>query len=284
MIADKLYKKANTISPICVGLDTMLEYIPKYIQNEDSSIEEKIFKFNKMIIDAVYSDVACFKVQIAFYEALGIEGLKAYAKTLKYLKQRNCIAIADVKRGDISSTAKMYAKAHFEGDFEADYITINAYMGQDSVSPYYEYIQNNHKGLFVLLKTSNTSSKDFQDVLVDGSAYYELVAQKIKQWGNAYIGQSGFSSIGAVVGLTYPDEFKKIAMIMPNTFFLIPGYGAQGGSGKDIADVFKNRICGVINSSRGVITAHKGKSEDEGFVKYIKTAVLNMKEDIIRWL
>jgi orotidine-5'-phosphate decarboxylase len=262
----------------------MLEYIPKYIQDEDSSTEDKLYKFNKMIIDAVSSDVACFKVQIAFYEALGIEGLKAYSKTLKYIRQKNCIAIADVKRGDISSTAKMYAKAHFEGDFEADFITVNAYMGQDSVSPYYEYIQNNQKGLFVLLKTSNASSKDFQDITVEGRAYYELVAQKIKQWGSDFVGQSGFSSIGAVVGLTYPDEFKEIAMLMPSTFFLIPGYGAQGGSGKDIASVFRNKICGVINSSRGLITAHKGKCNDEGFTEHISKAVLDMKEDISKWL
>lgn len=284
MIADMLYNKASTISPICVGLDTMYDYLPQYLKNEDSPIEEKIFKFNQAIIDCVSEDVACFKVQIAFYEALGIDGLKAYSKTLQYIKQKGCIAIADVKRGDISSTASMYAKAHFEGDFEADYITVNAYMGVDSVSPYYEYIKNKNKGLFVLLKTSNASSKDFQDILVDGKAYYEIVAQKIEQWGSEYIGQSSFSSIGAVVGLTYPDEFKFIAKLMPHTFFLIPGYGAQGGSGKDIADVFKNNICGVVNSSRGLITAHKGKCEDTGFTAYIKKAVLDMKEDILKWL
>lgn len=284
MIADMLYDKASKISPICVGLDTMYEYLPQYLKNEDSPIEEKIFKFNQAIIDCVSEDVACFKVQIAFYEALGIDGLKAYSKTLQYIKQKKCIAIADVKRGDISSTASMYAKAHFEGDFEADYITVNAYMGVDSVSPYYEYIKNKNKGLFVLLKTSNASSKDFQDILVDGKACYEIVAQKIEQWGSEYIGQSGFSSIGAVVGLTYPDEFKFIAKLMPRTFFLIPGYGAQGGSGKDIADVFKNNICGVVNSSRGLITAHKGKCEDAGFTEYIRKAVSDMKEDILKWL
>lgn len=284
MIADKLYSRADKISPVCAGLDTTYDYLPDCIKNEDTSAADKIYKFNKMIIDAIYEDVACFKVQIAFYEALGLPGLHAYARTLKYIRQKGSIAIADVKRGDISSTASMYAKAHFTGDFEADYITVNAYMGEDSVSPYYEYIKNNEKGLFVLLKTSNPSSKDFQDIEIENKPLYELVAQKIQKWGNDFIGGCGFSSIGAVVGLTYPQEFEHIAKLMPNTFFLIPGYGAQGGTGKDIAGVFKNKICGVVNSSRGLICAHKGKTEDYDFAEYIKKASLEMKEDIVKWL
>ena len=284
MIADKLYNRASKISPVCAGLDTAYEYLPGCIKNENVSISDKIYKFNKMIIDALYEDVACFKVQIAFYEALGLEGMNAYAKTLKYIRQKGSMAIADVKRGDISSTASMYAKAHFEGDFEADYITVNAYMGQDSVSAYYEYIKNNEKGLFVLLKTSNPSSKDFQDIKIGNKPLYEIAAQKIENWGSGFIGSGGFSSIGAVVGLTYPEEFEYIAKLMPHTFFLIPGYGAQGGSGKDIAGVFKNKICGVVNSSRGLIAAYKGKTEDYDFIEYIKKASLDMKEDIVKWL
>jgi len=284
MIADKLYNRASKFSPVCAGLDTSYEYLPECIKNEPGSIAQKILKFNKIIIDSLYEHVACFKVQIAFYEALGLEGMYAYAETLKYLRQNNIIAIADVKRGDIASTAAMYAKAHFTGDFEADYITVNAYMGEDSVSAYYDYIRSGQKGLFVLLKTSNPSSKDFQDITVSDKPYYELVAQKIAQWAKPFIADCGFSNIGAVAGLTYAGELESVVKLMPNTFFLIPGYGVQGGCGKDIANIFRHKICGVVNSSRGLIAAHKGKTENPDFIKYIKKAAVDMKEDIIRWL
>ncbi len=284
MIADKLYKKAVALSPICVGLDTQTEHLPACISEKDHSDGEKIYEFNRQIIDAVHEDVACFKVQVAFYEALGIDGMIAYAKTMQYIRKKGAIAIADVKRGDISSTAAQYAKGHFEGDFESDYMTLNAYMGQDAVSPYYPYLKDKNKGLFLLLKTSNPSSADFQDIDVNNRPLYELVGEKIEQWAAAFVGEEGFSAIGAVVGLTYPAEFVRIAKQMPHTFFLIPGYGAQGGTGKDIAEIFKDKICGVVNSSRGIITAHKGKSEDTDYIEYIRQAVATMKEDIVKWL
>lgn len=284
MIADKLYKKAVEISPVCVGLDSQIAYVPGCIRAKDISEGEKIFEFNRQIIDAVYENVACFKVQVAYYEALGIDGMRAYAKTLQYIRKKGAIAIADVKRGDISSTATQYAKGHFEGDFESDYMTLNAYMGQDAISPYYPYLKEKNKGLFLLLKTSNPSSSDFQDVLVGKRPFYELVAEKIEQWGEAFIGSEGFSAVGAVVGLTYPSEFLRIVKQMPHTFFLIPGYGAQGGTGKDIAQIFQDKICGVVNSSRGLIMAHQGKTEDTDFVEYIQQAVMAMKEDIVKWL
>lgn len=281
MIIDKLYEECNKKSPICVGLDTKIEYLPKFLREEDTSVSEKIFTFNKMIIDNTSDLVACFKVQIAFYEALGIEGLKAYSKTVKYIREKGKIVIGDIKRGDISSTAKAYADAHFSGDFEVDIITVNPYMGVDSISLYEDYMKNDDKALFMLIHTSNKSSKDFQELEVSGEKLYMKVAEKCKTWGENSIGESGFNRIGGVVGLTFPEEFLEIKKECPNTFFLIPGYGAQGGKGKDIKEIFKGGVCGVINSSRGIITAHKGKSEDEDFVKYTREAVISMKDDLI---
>lgn len=284
MIIDRLYREAVEKSPVCVGLDTKLEYLPEYLMESDKCIEDKIFEFNKKIIDNTFDLVACYKVQIAFYESLGIEGLRAYSRTLKYIKEKGKISIADVKRGDISSTAAAYGKAHFKGDFEADFITVNPYMGIDSVSPYFEYMYNGSKGIFMLIRTSNKGSEDFQELNVENRELFMKVSDKCKEWGEDFIGKEGFSSLGGVVGLTYPEEFLKIRRNSPNTFFLIPGYGAQGGSGEDIKEIFKDGICGVINSSRGIITAHKGKSEDEDFVIPIRESTLKMKEDIESWL
>lgn len=284
-ITDRLLNEANKKSPICVGLDTKEEYIPDFIMKMDIPLGEKVYLFNKYIIDATNELAACFKVQIAFYEQMGLEGLQAYSKTLKYIKGKGAISIADVKRGDISSTASAYAKAHFEGDFEADYITVNGYMGIDAVSPYFEYIKNNEKGLFVLVKTSNPSSGELQDLKLESEdAVYLKMAELVCSWGEDFIGKSGFSAIGAVAGLTYPKEFKQLKEKMPNTFYLIPGYGAQGGTGKDIAQIFDKGICGVVNSSRGIIAAAKGKDETEGFINYIVEAAEKMKEDILQWL
>ncbi|MBS4535885.1 orotidine-5'-phosphate decarboxylase [Clostridium sp. D2Q-14] len=284
MIIDRLYRESVDKSPICVGLDTRLEYLPEYILDSDITIEDKIFEFNKKIIDNTFDLVACYKVQIAFYESLGIEGLKAYSRTLKYIKEKGKISIADVKRGDISSTAQAYGKAHFEGDFEADFITVNPYMGIDSVSPYFKYMENGSKGIFMLIRTSNKGSEDFQGINIKDRELFMKVSDKCKEWGENFIGKEGFSSLGGVVGLTYPEEFLKIRRNNPNTFFLIPGYGAQGGSGKDIKEILKDGICGVINSSRGIITAHKRKVEDEDFIRPIRDNTLKMKEDIEKWL
>lgn len=281
MIMDDLFARAK-VSPVCLGLDTRHEYLPQYLKQNEKTAGEQIYEFNKKIIDATADKVACFKVQIACYEALGLDGMACYSKTLKYAKSKGAIIIADIKRGDISSTAKQYAQGHFTGDFEADIITVNAYMGVDAVSPYYEYL--NKKGLFVLVKTSNPSGVDFQDQLIDGNPLYLTAAKKISEWGQNFIGNSGYSAIGAVAGCTYPSEFKKIKSLMPNTFFLIPGYGAQGGTGKDIAEMFSDGICGVVNSSRGLITAHKGKTEKADFTDYIASAAQEMKKDILKWL
>lgn len=283
MIMDRLFEDVKKKGPVCVGLDTQLSFLPDYLQKKDRSDGEKIAEFNRSIIDAVHEEAGCFKVQVACYEALGLDGMKAYAETVRYARKKGSVVISDVKRGDISSTAAQYAKGHFTGDFETDIITVNAYMGEDAVSPYYPYLEKD-KGLFVLVKTSNPSSGDFQDQDMGGLTLYQRMAERVAAWGAKFIGTSGFSAIGAVTGLTYPEQFVGIRELMPSTFLLIPGYGAQGGTGKDIAAFFRDGIRGVVNSSRGLITAHKGKCEGEGFETYVREAVLAMREDILSWL
>lgn len=283
MSMDKLVRAAQQKGPVCVGLDTQLSFLPDYLKQKDWSDGEKFFEFNRLIIDATEDEAGCFKLQIACYEALGLDGMQAFAKTLQYARARGNVTITDAKRGDISSTAEQYAKAHFSGDFETDVMTINVFMGEDAVSPYYPYLAKD-KGVFSLVKTSNPSGKDFQDLLVDGETLYERTARKVSAWGERFLGESGFSAIGAVTGLTYPEEFERIRPLLPHTFLLIPGYGAQGGTGKDIAGFFRDGIRGVVNSSRGLITAHKGKTEGEDFTVYVRQAVLDMKQDILKWL
>ncbi|MBQ2662148.1 MAG: orotidine-5'-phosphate decarboxylase [Clostridia bacterium] len=284
MLMDKLANRANKVGPVCLGLDTQASFLPEYIAKKDIDIGEKFFEFNREIIDATHDAVACYKVQIACYEALGMSGMEAFKKTVQYARGKGSIVISDVKRGDISSTATQYAKGHFEGDFETDVMTINAYMGIDAVSPYFPYIEK-EKALFLLVKTSNPGSGDFQDILTDSKEeVYLRVAKKVEEWGAPYIGESSYSALGAVVGLTYPEEFLRIKEVMPHTFFLIPGYGAQGGTGKDVAKVFGDKICGVVNSSRGLICAYKGKTDNDDFAKYVREATLAMNEDITKWL
>ena len=283
MSMDRLVRAAQKKGPVCVGLDTQVSFLPDCLKQKDWSDGEKIYEFNRRIVDATEDEAGCFKLQIAFYEALGLDGMQAFAKTLRYARGRGNVTITDAKRGDISSTAEQYAKAHFSGDFETDVMTINVFMGEDAVSPYYPYLEKD-KGVFALVKTSNPSGKDFQDLLVDGETLYERTARKVSGWGERFLGESGFSAIGAVTGLTYPEEFERIRPLLPHTFLLIPGYGAQGGTGKDIAGFFRDGIRGVVNSSRGLITAHKGKTEGEDFTDFVRAAVLDMKKDILKWL
>lgn len=284
LIIDRLYEEVEKKGNVCVGLDTDINYIPNKIREKCSSLAEAIFEFNKRIIDSTIDIVPCYKVQIAFYEACGLEGMKAYKKTLEYIRKNGSIVIADVKRGDISSTAKMYAKAHFEGDFESDFITLNPYMGFDSITPYLEYVEKGEKGekgLFALLRTSNEGAKDIQYLDINGKKVYNHVGDKLMEIGSKYIGSSGYSLIGGVVGATYLDEGKEIREKYKNMFFLIPGYGAQGGKGEDVSLYLRNGNGGIVNSSRGIITAYK-KYEDgkEKFDYYARKAVLTMREDI----
>ena len=279
----QLIQAVQKKGPVCVGLDTQYSFLPDYIKQKNGTECEKILEFNRAIIDATEDIAGCFKLQIACYEALGLDGMMAFAKTLQYARHRGNVTITDAKRGDIASTAAQYAQAHFSGDFETDVMTINVFMGEDAVSPYYPYLAK-EKGVFALVKTSNPSGKDFQDLLVDGETLFERTARKVSEWGERFLGESGFSAIGAVTGLTYPEEFERIRPLLPHTFLLIPGYGAQGGTGKDIAGFFRDGIRGVVNSSRGLITAHKGKTGGEDFTEYVRAAVIEMKKDILKWL
>lgn len=283
MIIDRLHDEVQEKGNVCVGLDTSLDYIPGEIKEKYQNIEDVIFEFNKKIIDCTLDIVPIYKLQIAYYEAYGIRGLKAYRRTLEYIKHIGSLSIGDIKRGDISSTAEMYGKAHFEGDFEADFITLNPYMGFDSITPYLKYIENGKKGIFVLLRTSNPGAKDIQYLKINSqhSSLYTYVGDKLSEMGSKYLGNCGYSSIGAVVGGTHTDEAIEIRNRYKNMFFLIPGYGHQGGKGKDVALYLKNGNGGIVNSSRGIITAYKKYEDGEcNFHKYARAAVLAMKEDI----
>lgn len=281
MIIDRLYREVREKGNVCVGLDTHLNYIPEEIKERYQRIDEILFQFNKRIIDNTYDIVPIFKLQIAFYEAYGLKGLEAYRRSLEYIKSIGSLSIGDIKRGDISSTAEMYAKAHFYGEFEADFITLNPYMGFDSITPYLQYVEKGNKGVFVLLRTSNPGAKDIQYLDVEGEKLYYHVGDKLNEISSKYVGSCGYSPIGAVVGGTHIDEAKEIRDRYKNMFFLIPGYGHQGGKGKDVAMYLNDGNGGIVNSSRGIITAFK-KYEDgvENFDKYVRQAVMEMKEDI----
>jgi len=280
---EKLVEAVRKKGPVCVGLDTQLSFLPDCLRRAGGTDGEKIFAFNRAVIDATEDIAGCFKLQIACYEALGLDGMRAFSRTLQYARSRGSVTITDAKRGDISSTAAQYAAAHFSGDFETDLLTVNVFMGEDAVSPYYPYLARG-KGVFALVKTSNPSGKDFQDLLMDGETLYERTARKVCQWGEAFVGSSGFSAIGAVTGLTYPEEFERIRPLLPHTFLLIPGYGAQGGTGRDIAGFFRDGVRGVVNSSRGIIAAHKGRCEGAHFADHVRAAAQDMKKDILQWL
>ncbi len=279
---DKLYFKIKNSSPICVGLDTSYEYLPNFIKDKSINLNEKIFLFNKEIIDATKDIIACFKVQIAYYEAMGIEGLLAYSKTIKYIRESKGLVIGDIKRGDIAQTASMYAKAHFEGEFEVDFITLSPYMGMDSIEPYLKYVENG-KGLFILARTSNKGASDFQYIKDEKeNSLYEIVGDKVNELGKNYMGQCGYSSIGMVLGCTHSFEAKKLRQRWNDSFFLIPGYGAQGGKGEDIKNYLTNGEGGIVNSSRAILLAYRKENRNEmDFGKFSHEECLNMKNDIL---
>lgn len=282
MIIDKLFEEVEKYGHVCLGLDTDVSYIPDDFLKNYNSIEDGIFGFNREIIDATLDTVSCYKVQIAYYEALGIKGLMAYKKTLEYLRSKGKIIIADIKRGDISKTAEMYAKGHFEGDFESDFITLSPYMGLDSIDPYLSYVKDKEKGLFLLVRTSNPGAKDIQYIDdKNNNKIYEVVGDKLNTLGEKYLGECGYSSIGGVVGCTHRDESLKIRKSLDKMFFLVPGYGAQGGTAEDVALTLKNGNGGVVNSSRGILLAYK-KKENEGkyFSECARKETIRMKEDI----
>lgn len=283
MIIDKLFEKVAQNGHVCVGLDTDYSYLPESFAKQYPDIEEGLFQFNKALIDATLDVSACYKVQIAYYESYGIAGLRAYQRTLAYLRERKAVIIADIKRGDIAKTAEMYAKAHFTGDFEADFITLSPYMGLDSLNPYLPYIQNQNKGIFVLIRTSNEGAKDIEYLPTENNQrVYHVVGQKINEIGKEYIGACGFSSVGGVMGCTHADEAAEIRSMLSSTFFLIPGYGAQGGKAEDIAKYLYKGNGGVVNSSRGILLAYRKQPNGEAnFADCSRAEAIRMRDDIL---
>lgn len=287
MLVDKLYNIVKEKGHVCVGLDTNFDYIPEWYSKKYKTKCEAIYNFNKEIIDATVDIVACYKVQIAYYESLGLEGLKVYSDTLKYIRSLGAIVIGDIKRNDILKTAQMYAKAHFEGDFEADFITLNPYMGiNDSIEPFVEYIKNKDKGIFVLVRTSNQGARDFQYIEdKKGNKLYETVAEKLNNLASDNLGECGLSAVGAVIGCTNNEEGKLLREKADKLFLLIPGYGAQGGTAEDIKSYLIDGNGAVVNSSRGILLAYKKVANgDKEFSKCARNAVIKMRDDILKHL
>ena len=278
---DKLYEAVAARGPVCVGLDTDFSYLPESFAKAELTAGENIVRFNKAVVDATKDVAGCFKVQIAYYESLGLDGIRAYKETLDYVKAAGMPVIADIKRGDIAKTAEMYAKAHFEGDFEADFITLAPYMGLDSLRPYLPYVTAAGKGLFVLVRTSNPGAKDFEyEKLADGRHVYDMVGDKLHELGGECMGEKGYSSLGLVIGGTHIEEAAEIRARYEDSFFLIPGYGAQGGTADDIARYLdKHSNGGVVNSSRAVLLAYK-KQPGVAFDEAARNECIKMKEAI----
>ena len=278
---DKLYEAVAARGPVCVGLDTDFSYLPEGFAKAELTAGENIVRFNKAVVDATKDVAGCFKVQIAYYESLGLDGIRAYKETLDYVKAAGMPVIADIKRGDIAKTAEMYAKAHFEGDFEADFITLAPYMGLDSIRPYLPYVTGAGKGLFVLVRTSNPGAKDFEyEKLADGRHVYDMVGDKLHELGGECMGEKGYSSLGLVIGGTHIEEAAEIRARYEDSFFLIPGYGAQGGTADDIARYLdKHSNGGVVNSSRAVLLAYK-KQPGVAIDEAARNECIKMKEAI----
>ena len=299
---NQLVKKIEELkAPIVVGLDPMMNFVPEHIQKAAfaeygetlKGAGEAIWQYNKGLIDAIHDLVPAVKPQIAMYEQFGIEGLMAFHKTCEYAKEQGLVIIGDIKRGDIGSTSTAYAIGHvgqvkvgsnlYRG-FDEDFVTVNPYLGTDGVKPFIDVCKEEKKGIFVLVKTSNPSSGEFQDQLISGKPLYELVAEKVAQWGEEHMGDA-YSYVGAVVGATYPEMGAALRKVMPKNYILVPGYGAQGGKGSDLAPFFnKDGLGAIVNSSRGIIAAYKqdkyAKFGAECYADAARQAVLDMKEDL----
>ena len=297
---DKLINKIKeTNNPTVMGLDPRYDMIPESIRTKYSQDIEgackAILEFNKELIDSVYDIVPAVKPQIAFYEMFGAEGIKVFNETCKYAKQKGMIIIADVKRGDIGSTAAGYSNAYLGktpiGEekvsiYDVDFVTVNPYLGIDGVKPFIDDCKEYGKGIFILVKTSNKSSGELQDLkLENGTTIYEKVAELVNSWGEELVGEYGYSSVGAVVGATYPIQIKELREIMPKTYFLIPGYGAQGGKAEDIALGFKDGIGGIVNASRSLMSAYKSdrwkdKYSEKEFGKATRAEAIRMRDEL----
>lgn len=326
---DKLIRKIHkTNAPIVVGLDPMMKFVPAHIRQAafaeyGETLEgaaEAVWRYNRGIVDAICDLVPAVKPQIAMYEQFGIPGLIAFKKTVDYCKEKDLVVIGDVKRGDIGSTSEAYAVGHLGKvqvgskayyGFDEDFATVNPYLGSDGVKPFLKVCQDEKKGIFVLVKTSNPSSGELQDRLIKGGMtgdnltgkglgdgqkdaedrpLYEVVGEMVAQWGETCMSQTNsYSYVGAVVGATYPEQGRILRKIMPKTFILVPGYGAQGGRGADLVHFFNEDGLGaVISSSRGIIAAYQQEQYagfgEKGYADASRAAVIAMKEDIAKAL
>lgn len=301
MINKLVSKIKKTNAPIVVGLDPMLNYLPKHLldkavaeQGESlEAVAEAVWQYNKAIVDATYDLIPAVKPQIAMYEQFGIPGLIAYKKTVDYCKEKDLVVIGDIKRGDIGSTSAAYATAHLGkikvgnteiAPFNEDFATVNPYLGSDGINPFIDVCKAENKGIFVLVKTSNPSSGEFQDRIIDGKPLYEHVGEQVAKWGEDHMGDD-YSYVGAVVGATYPEIGKVLRKVMPKTYILVPGYGAQGGKGADLVHYFNEDGLGaIVNSSRGIIAAYKQEKYasygEANFADASRAAVKDMIEDI----
>ena len=301
MIQKLISNIKKTQAPIVVGLDPMMSYIPSQIREKafrerGETLEgagEAIWQFNKALMDATWDLIPAVKPQIDMYEQFGLPGMEAFVKTVNYAHEKDLVVIGDVKRGDIGSTSAAYADAHLgrvsvgQNRFSAfgeDFATVNPYLGSDGVEPFLKVCREQDKGIFILVKTSNPSSGEFQDRLIDGRPLYEWVGEKVAAWGETCM-DGAYSNVGAVVGATYPEMGKVLRKLMPKTYILVPGYGAQGGKGADLVHFFNEDGLGaIVNSSRGIIAAYKQEQYasygEAGFDEAARAAVLAMKQDI----
>ncbi len=291
-LIEEIIKKQN---PSVAGIDTSLSYLPDEVKANVKTFEDAgkaIFEFNKELIDSLYDVVPAVKVQVAYYEMYGEHGMIAFKKTCEYASEKGLVVIADCKRNDIGSTASCYAKAYLgetelgdgkQSAFPADFLTVNGYLGTDGIKPF----TDQGKGIYVLVKTSNPSSGELQDlVLQNGKTVYEQMGEFVEKWGSDSIGKYGYSDVGAVVGATYKEQAEKLRAQMPTTFFLVPGYGAQGGTAEDLVVCFDDKGLGaIVNSSRGIICAYKKeKYAGLGIGGAARAAAIDMKNDILNAL
>ena len=293
MITDALIERiVGMKNPTCVGLDTSFDYLPDEMRagvKDFAGAAERIFDFNKTLIDRLYDVVPSVKVQIAYYEMYGAPGLKAFEETLRYAAEKGLIVIADAKRNDIGSTAACYSSAflgetNVEGNasraFPADFLTVNAYLGTDGIAPFVDDCKKRDRGIFVLVKTSNPSSGELQNkLLADGTPVYEYMGALVEKWGEGTEGKYGYSAVGAVVGATHPEEAARLRKLLPHTFFLIPGYGAQGGNAQMLKCCFgADGLGGVVNNSRGILCAYRKRGGT--YYDAARAAALDMQRDL----
>ena len=297
-LVEKIVKQG---APVVVGLDPMMKFVPKHLQEAafeqyGETLEgaaEAVWQFNKAIIDNIYDIVPAVKPQIAMYEQFGLPGMAAFKKTVDYCHEKDMVVIGDVKRGDIGSTSEAYATAHLGrvqvgskslAAFDEDFATVNPYLGSDGIKPFLKVCAEEKKGIFILVKTSNPSSGEFQDRLIDGKPLYELVGEKVNEWASECMGEK-YSYVGAVVGATYPEMGKTLRKVMPKSFILVPGYGAQGGKAEDLVHFFdEDGLGAIVNSSRGIIAAYTKEEYAEfgekNFAEASRQAALDMIADI----